>query len=63
MTTNISTSFPDLLLPPGITITVDSGDNNAIISKLNVYGATPIPTDTAEAPADIPPLFVYGPNE
>lgn len=62
MATDVNTAFPDIELAPGATITVDSGDANALITKLNVYGVSPV-TGEPVVIQMVPPLFVYGPNE
>jgi hypothetical protein len=62
-TTNVDTSFPDVELAPGSTITVDTGDASATITLLNVYTLSPVTGARAEEvePAPYVPLFVYGP--
>jgi hypothetical protein len=59
--TDVSTALPDLILPPGATITVAMDDVNAKVTLLNVYGISPV---TGE-PVVIQlanPLFAYGPD-
>lgn len=58
-TTNIKTSLPELVLAPGQTITVDTGDASATISLLNVYGVTPVHVEVPEFDV-LPPLLGYG---
>jgi hypothetical protein len=61
-TTVVATAFPDLVLAPGQTITVDTGDPLATISLLNVFGVTPAATaDIVEAP--VAPLLAYQPTD
>jgi hypothetical protein len=59
MATRIDTSWPELVLPPGATITVELDDPAAIVTKLNVYGFTPARQNDDE-PASVTPLFSYG---
>lgn len=59
MATDVATSFPDVILPPGATITVTMDDANAKITRLNVYGFSPAP-DTSEPVEKFAPLFTYG---
>jgi hypothetical protein len=62
-TTNVDTSFPDVELAPGSTITVDTGSALATISLVNVYTLSPVTGARAEevAPESFVPLFAYGP--
>lgn len=59
MATDVAASLPDLILPPGSTITVTFDDPAANLTKLNVFGFTPAPEDTAEI-KPFKPLFAYG---
>lgn len=59
MTTRIDTAWPELVLPPGATITVELDDPLAKITKLNVYGFSPA-TDTTAPVGSFVPLFTYG---
>jgi hypothetical protein len=61
MPTKVSAALPDLILPPGATITVELDDASAVVTQLNVYGFTPAGDPFTETVV-IPPLFVYGPN-
>jgi hypothetical protein len=62
-TTNVDTSFPDVELAPGSTITVDTGDASATISLLNVYTLSPVSGARVEevVPDTFVPLYAYGP--
>jgi hypothetical protein len=60
MPTDISTALPELDLPPGTTLEVDTGDAAAIVTQLNIY--TLSPAATPAAPAELASLpFTYGP--
>jgi hypothetical protein len=61
MATDISTALPDLVLPPGATITVTMDDVNAKVTLLNVYGISPV-TGEPVVVALANPLFSYGPD-
>jgi len=53
---DVSAPLPDLILPPGATITVTMDDANAKVTKLNVYGYSP----TKVEPIDLlPPILVH----
>lgn len=58
MATDVDGPFPELVLPAGATITVDTGDAAAVITEMNVYGASEVESDTDTTPA-VPPLFAY----
>lgn len=57
--TDVSTSLPDLVWAPGMTITVTLDDASGDVTLLNVYGFTPT-LDTVEPPAEFVPQFTYG---
>jgi hypothetical protein len=60
MATDVSTALPEVILAPGCTLTVDSGNAAAIITKLNVYGFSPVPLP----PLDLnPPVASFGGTE
>lgn len=59
MATDVSASLPELILPPGATITVTLDDAAAIVTKLNVFGFTPAREPDTE-PDKFDPLFTYG---
>lgn len=61
MSSDISTALPELLLAPGTTITVDTGDAAAVVTLLNVYGFTP-EREPEETVAPFVPQFTYGPG-
>lgn len=58
MATDVSTSFPEIVLPPGATITVDTKNASAIITKLNIYGVSPVNTPDGTV-TEFVPTFVY----
>ena len=61
MATDVSASFPDVVLAPGSTITVTMDDANAKVTKLNVYGVTPVAaTVDDETVQTFVPMFTYG---
>jgi hypothetical protein len=59
MATDVSASLPDLILPPGATITVTLDDASAIITKLNVFGFSPARGEQNEMPS-LTPVYVAG---
>lgn len=58
MATNISTTFPDVVLTPGCTITITLSDSNGRISKLNVYTYSPGRGDDSDN-GTVSPIFSY----
>lgn len=58
MATDVAASLPDLLLPPGATITVTMDDAAAVITKLNVFGPSGVITITPDE-TTVTPLFAY----
>jgi hypothetical protein len=62
MATNIDAAWPELVLPPGATITVELDNAAGIVTKLNVYGFTPAKVVAPEYEV-LPPLLAYGPTE
>lgn len=61
MATDVATTFPDIDLPPGCTITVETGDALATVTLLNVYGYTPERTQPEDLPP-VPVLLAYSPE-
>lgn len=57
--TRLDAAWPELVLPPGATITVELDDPLAKVTKLNVYGFTPASDDTEPVKPYKPP-YVYG---
>lgn len=63
MPTDVSTSMPDVDLPPGCTITVTLDDASADITLLNVWGFSPEKVaDDTTTPQGVYPIFAYGPG-
>jgi hypothetical protein len=60
MATDVSAPLPDLILPPGATITVELDDASAIVTQLNVYGFSPT-TGQQESVTVVQPMFPYAP--
>lgn len=61
MATDISTSFPDVVLTPGCTITITLSDTNGRITKLNAYTYSPERTPAEDLPP-VPVLLAYSPD-
>lgn len=59
--TDVDTSFPDVELAPGSTITVDTGNSSAKVTLLNVYGISPVTGQEIEL-AVLPLSQTYGPD-
>lgn len=59
MATDVAASLPELILPPGSTITVTFDDAAANVTKLNVFGFTPAGDETGTIKPYVP-LFTYG---
>lgn len=57
-TTNVATPLPDITWPDQAVITVDSGDNNALVSSVVIHLSQDVPDDVA-AVAEFTPAFVY----
>jgi hypothetical protein len=61
MATDVSTALPEVILAPGCTLTVDSGNAAAIITKLNVYGFSPVTREPIVIDL-VPPILAYEPR-
>lgn len=61
MATDVSTSLPDIDLPPGCTITVEMTDSLTDITFLNVWGYSP-DKESHEPIALLPPALVHEPQ-
>ena len=61
MATDVSAALPDLILPPGATITVTMDDALAKVTLLNVYGINPLTEQPVELQA-VSPMYSYGPD-
>lgn len=61
MATKVTAALPDLILPPGATITVTMDDPLAVVTKLNVFGPSGVITIEPD-PVPVPPLFAYAPD-
>lgn len=61
MPTDVAISFPDIDLPPNITITVTLDDTNADVTLLNVYGFSPGRGEPLELPP-VEPLLAFAPE-
>lgn len=59
MATHIDASWPELVLPPGATISVELDNVAGIVTKLNVYGFTPSREETVEIETFVP-QFTFG---
>ncbi len=57
--TDVSAPLPDLTWPDQATITVDTGDANAVITGLVIHLSQDVPEDVVNAQPYVP-LFVYG---
>lgn len=58
MAANVSAPLPEMILPPGSTITVTFDDAATNVTKLNVFGFTPAPSEEV-TPERFIPQFVY----
>lgn len=59
MATDVSTSLPQLDLPPNSTVTVTLSDASAVITQLNVHGWQEEPADAARAPDPVKGAYLF----
>ena len=61
MANDVSAPFPDLDWPDQAIISVNAGDSSAVIKKMTIHLSQDAPDELLNF-AELPPIFVYGPN-
>lgn len=62
MTTALAAPLPDLDLASFVTLTVDAGDPNAVITAFTIHVSQTVP-DTPETISLIPPILAHLPTK